>query len=251
VDETRFDALTRRFSQPVPSRRMLLRALAGGGLSSLLVRLAPDATARRRRRRRHGRRNRRHHNVPNLCANVKGLCDRDNDCCDYHGTCICDVVTNTCDCGTICDFVDDQKGRANCGLFTGPQCCMKARNRGCEDDCQCCGDLRCQGGVCVPPPDICHGLAESCEDGEPCCPDAGVCYGGRCCLGDLVACPSNCSPDADCAGCCAGYCRGDGRCGPVQGCLAYGEPCTANADCCNDVPCIGQTDGTNFRCRWP
>jgi hypothetical protein len=125
------------------------------------------------------------------------------------------------------------------------QCC-KLETMVCADDCQCCGSLRCQNGRCVPAPNVCHSLGDGCDDGEPCCPGAGTCIGGQCCRSDGGSCPVGCSQEQECAACCAGYCRDDGRCGPPQGCQQYGQACTAGTgECCNAVPC------TNGRCRYP
>jgi hypothetical protein len=100
------------------------------------------------------------------------------------------------------------------------QCC-KLETMTCTSDCQCCGSLLCQNGVCTP------------------------------CRSDGASCLSACSADAACAVCCAGYCRVDGRCGPPQGCIEYGQVCTPEDLCCNDVPCIGPQDGGTMRCRYP
>ncbi len=172
---------------------------------------------------------------PRPCVGLNVACNALDVCCDLDGPAV------------DCAIVDPQKGQTRCDTTVGAfvaQCCVVA-GTACGDDCQCCGSLRCQNGTCAPPPDVCHALAESCEDGEPCCPGAGSCQGGRCCQADGVACGVLCRAESDCAACCAGYCRGDGRCGPVQGCTEYGQFCTSGAECCNAVPC------TAGRCRYP
>ncbi len=192
---------------------------------------------------------------PRPCVGLNVACNALDVCCqdpaNTGGVCIGDVNDPTSNyCGTRCAIVDPQKGRSRCdavGDFVA-QCCQDAGVR-CGDDCQCCGSLRCQNGTCAPPPDVCHGLAESCADGEPCCAGAGGCQGGRCCLPDAVACPGRCGPDEDCLSCCAGYCRGDRRCGPVQGCVEYGQICTTAAECCNSVTCLDSGNGQK-RCRY-
>jgi hypothetical protein len=168
------------------------------------------------------------------CLDLNAACHKGSDvCCDR-------------DRSVECAIVEPQKGRTRCDTTVAAyvaQCCVVEGNL-CSNDCQCCGSLRCQNGVCAPPPNVCHALGESCVDGEPCCAGAGACTGGRCCLGDGAACSQYCGAEADCVACCAGYCRGDGRCGPPQGCVEYGGSCTTSAECCDDVPC------TLGRCRY-
>lgn len=171
---------------------------------------------------------------PRPCVGLNVACNALDVCCDLDGPAV------------ECAIVDPQKGRTRCDTTVGAfvaQCCV-VQGTACSNDCECCGALRCQNGVCAPPPDVCHPLAESCDDGEPCCPGSGSCQGGRCCLADGAACGILCSAEADCSACCAGYCRGDGRCGPPQGCVEYGGLCTTGEECCNNVDC------TNGRCRF-
>ncbi len=170
---------------------------------------------------------------PRPCVGLQTICNARDVCC------------NATEGGDVtCAAIDAAKGRSQCATAGHHgRCCLVAQ-AACGNDCDCCGALRCQNGVCAPPPDVCHPLAESCADGEPCCPGAGSCQGGRCCQADGAACGVLCSAEADCAACCAGYCRGDGRCGPVQGCTEYGQFCTSGAECCNAVPC------TAGRCRY-
>ena len=34
-------------------------------------------------------------------------------------------------------------------------------------------------------------------------------------------------------------------------CQSYGQTCRTAADCCNEVPCLGDSAGENRRCRYP
>ncbi len=180
---------------------------------------------------------------PPACVEVTEPCHSSDACCQ-----------NT---PKVCAPVDNQKGTERCA-FGLPVCCHPEGVE-CDFHCDCCGSLRCgpRAGappgstpVCQPPPDVCHGLAESCADGEPCCPGAGSCRNGQCCLPDAVACPGRCGPDEDCLSCCAGYCRADRRCGPPQGCVEYAGVCTTTEECCNNVDCTSGSDGVG-RCRYP
>lgn len=154
-------------------------------------------------------------------------------------------------CGYECAVVMRDKPDGPClthGQALVANCC-RAEGFSCDDDCSCCGDLRCRQVTpnhyqCDPPLDTCQPVGDRCDDGEPCCAGAGRCQDGRCCLPDSAVCPRFCQPGEDCPTCCAGTCRADGRCGPVQGCTDYGGVCSSSAECCNAVPC---TDG---RCRY-
>jgi hypothetical protein len=176
---------------------------------------------------------------PRPCVGLQTICNALDICC------------NATEGGDVtCTAIDATKGRSQCATAGGHARCCLAAQAACGNDCDCCGALRCLNGVCAQPPDVCHGLAESCADGEPCCPGAGSCQGDRCCQADGAACGVLCSAEADCAACCAGYCRGDGRCGPVQGCVEYGGFCTTTEECCNNVDCTSGSDGVG-RCRYP
>jgi hypothetical protein len=184
---------------------------------------------------------------PRPCVGLNVACNALDVCCNSpDADCVTCTPTSPSPCPTVrCTGIDATKGRSQCATAGGHARCCLVEQAACINDCDCCGSLRCQNGVCAPPPDVCHALAESCDDGEPCCPGAGSCLGGRCCQADGAACGVLCSAEADCAACCAGYCRGDGRCGPVQGCVEYGGFCTSGEECCNNVDC------TSGRCRYP
>lgn len=190
---------------------------------------------------------------PPPCVGLNVACNARDRCCqDTAGGVICvgDINDPSATyCGTSCKIVDPQKGMSRCNAVADfvAQCCQDKSYR-CSNDCQCCGSLRCVSGSCADPPPLetrCHGVGESCADGEPCCDGAGACSGGRCCQSDGAFCPLGCTADGECQACCAGYCRGDSRCGPVAGCLEYGQVCSSGGRCCNDVPCTGG------RCRYP
>lgn len=164
------------------------------------------------------------------CAGLNVACNASFACCDPGagnpaGPCIGDVCTGVGFCSPAsiaCDIVRPQKGSTRCNAVPdfATQCC-KLASMACADDCQCCGSMRCEGGVCVP------------------------------CVSDGDICPSTCAADTECHLCCAGYCRVTGLCGPPQGCLEFGQICTLDDLCCNDIPCTGPQDGGTMRCRNP
>jgi hypothetical protein len=252
MESDRFDALTQQFAV---HRRGVLRAL-GAAIATFVLQRDLDSTEARSNcrvvcHRHHGRR---------VCRRV---CRRPppppappappppppRPCIGLNVAC---TTLDVC-CPGSCGIVNPQKALTRCDTTLSAfvaQCCLSER-AACTNDCQCCGALRCQNGVCAPPPNICHAVGESCADGEPCCAAAATCVAGRCCHADGAACPAACSASANCQGCCAGFCRDDGRCGPVGGCQGYGQPCTISDECCNAVPCIGPGAGGQASCHYP
>ena len=126
-------------------------------------------------------------------------------------------VQGACDSGLTC-CAD------NPGVPGGPGHCI-------AEDATCNGQ-NCTGKGCT-----CHsGTQGACDDGLICCSDDSSQPGGpgRCeaedvcrenaCQATTNPCPSTCSPDSHCDGCCSGYCLSDGHCGS-EACTGIGCEC--------------------------
>lgn len=103
-----------------------------------------------------------------------------------------------------------------------------------EDGCRCNAGVpaECPGGlVCCPDnPNL--------PGGSGTCVPPSQCFGGLC-SGDAVACPPYCAWEANCVGCCSGYCGANGACG-AGSCRSVGcecitgtlNPCDEGLACC-------------------
>ena len=174
---------------------------------------------------------------PVPCRGLLAPCTTADVCCPVV------KVGDTCPNPNLqCAPIQLQKGPQACGTPGVAVCCSPSCGF-CSNDCECCGDLRCQNGICGPPPP-CHQLGEACTDGEPCCAGAGTCNGAICCLADGASCP--CGEPGNCQGCCSGICGPDGRCGSGS------PPCAARGQACVDRPCcitLGEDSIPPMHCR--
>jgi hypothetical protein len=194
---------------------------------------------------------------PSGCRPTGETCTQDSDCCgdgaDSQNV-KCEIepgfTIGRCDNGQGC--------RANgqvCKLSTTS---CNAENNCCSNECHqdALGIPRC-GGMdnCTPPAagTVCASSADCC--GNPCTPDGS---GQYVCSGSCIATGGTCTTSTDC---CAGTtCTVPpgstmGTCGMDQGCVGYGQACTAGqTTCCDGLTCgdwdgdanTGTTCGTNI-----
>lgn len=105
----------------------------------------------------------------------------------------------------------------------------------------CAADgCRCQASVpgSCEPGLVCCANDPNLPGGSGTCVAPSQCFGGLC-SGDMVACPASCAWDANCIGCCSGYCGPNGACS-TGGCRSVGcdcvtgtlNPCDEGLACC-------------------
>lgn len=239
MDADRFDALT-RFLANRPSRRQVLRGLAGGLTAGLLSRQAGAADCKA---------------AGKPCSKgdqcCSGLCappptgqtsvaHSGSVCCDTGqvidpsgACCIPDPTSATCT--GVCGPQTNNCGQSvDCGPCCTPKTCADAPSQcgslddGCGDTitCDCDACQTCSSGTCVPVActalDECHN-AGTCDPGTGSCsnppaPNGTTCSNGQCLDG---ACVTSCTPD--CTGKCGGAADGcggtcPGGCGSCETC---------------------------------
>jgi hypothetical protein len=112
---------------------------------------------------------------PATCLELLTPCNAGDICCPVV------KIGDICPTDTLqCAQIQSQKGPRTCGTpgSSGVAVCCRPNCGICSDDCECCGDLRCQNGLCVSPPPSCAGRGEACNVDKPCCIT----------LGDSVSC---------------------------------------------------------------
>ena len=177
MDGQRFDQVAKAVASGL-TRRAGLRALAGGLLAAPLGLLGGRAAAA-------------------TCRERGRLCDAREDCCGAGGG---RVACRPTGCGQQPDR------RRCCGL----------EGAGCDEYCDCCGDLRCGRLDPTATKDRCFACKPA---GEPC-------SGG----------PGGVPSDDTC---CTGLCVGAGECSATGSCVSDGPPCDADTDCCLGQLCVG------------
>jgi hypothetical protein len=280
VDHNRFDALTRSLTG-VPSRRLLLRAIAGAGLGLGAWRIPETAAARKKRRKK-----RKKHKpqrppvcVPRCapdkpcggdgCGGSCGACPpSEPSCIDARCQCTgagsCPNPPNDAVCkakvcvnGT-CAIVDSPNGAPgpNCGdprqicqngaCVCIPECAGgTCGDDGCGGQCACADSAWCQAGTCIP-----------CD---PPCPTGERCVHGTCTCNPFAnTCPVDATPppgmpDLRCA--CGGFVSDEGlaACADGNSACDLSKPCATNDDCPPRSVCLlGCSDtGDSRRCSRP
>jgi hypothetical protein len=218
MNNDRIDALARSLSA-APSRRGILRALAGltlGGTWGFLLN-TDDAEAKKKRKKKRKKKKRKENQqkgngatspppgatcTPSCAGKACGddgcggscdTCGADETC--LSGTCVCasgfKICLGACIAEDECCSVDCDDGNPCTTDTCDARTCVHTLL---ADGAPCGGGAQCIGGVCVPPP-TCAGLLGACTVHEDCCSAA---------------------------------CQGTGRCA----CSQAGEPCHASSDCC-------------------
>jgi hypothetical protein len=190
MDPTRFDALTRRLSDPQSRRRLLggaLAAIGGFALTDAAAHAKGDTTLTTEGDRR--RPNRQH---TCLSASRTKLCylnPKKGSSKERYG------------CKKCCESFRDVPEKPGSGK------CCKPNGLSCGSAAECCLES-CSAGLCQntdvsfsPPPPVEVGDTNS---GGPPPPPTCVATGG--------GCPAGCTPGMACPGCCIGHCRSDGIC---------------------------------------
>lgn len=192
MDQNRFDVLARALSS-MPTRRHLLRGLAGGGLGFSSLRLPAVTEARKKEK--HKKRQKKVKANAFGCLSVDKTCNNAGQCCS--GICEGKKGKRTCrahGAGTcdqnapgICEAVDPLQtlcnGVDNCACFrttAGSNFCVDAVATGSKDFCvNCKKDADCEalgfppGSACVPASDG-NCAASTCEIGMICAVPCGA-----------------------------------------------------------------------------
>lgn len=140
-----------------------------------------------------------------------------------------------CDCqcprGVHCGKARPAADRPGCGQDpAAATVCCRGQHAACTSDCECCGALACQGGVCRP---TCNAI--TCPHG--CC-DAGGCRSGNA--------DAACGRDgADCTACPAGQVCRDGACGAC----GQGGPCLVFVTSSTHTGALGGLTGADAVCQ--
>lgn len=182
--------------------------------------------------------------VVGVCRNPMG-CKPDGNVCKLATmscNASCDCCSGNCNNQDTCKL--DSVGIPRCAAAqcVGP-------GEACATSANCCNGLPCvpnpqDGGT---PPFICFG--SSCVPAcGPCAIDADCCVGTSCVvpIGSTQGTCGPCNPGLD-GGTDGGMDGGPMDGGPTDSgtvdsgpqCALYGQQCTTNGDCCNDVPCNG------------
>lgn len=211
MDADRFEDFVRSLATP-PSRRAVIRALAGlvaGPFLAPLINRAGVAAKRRHRHRGRHRRRKRPDRRPEeqpcgqnqeWCAagDFSGCCNTQTDpegdpveictdcgCCESGASQCCEASVDAVCCGNndVCCRTKN---------FEFPFCCAQGET--------CCGDVCCEAGeTCCQNPDSGHGK---------CCPSDTTCYPGSgddppaCCGSFSVGCHGDCCTDSPVVKCC-------------------------------------------------
>jgi hypothetical protein len=260
MDGSRFDAFTRRWGAVRGSRRAALRSLVGVGLGALLA--GPGWSTRARKRRR--KRCRKNGQTCVSFGQTLGPCCKNSSCQevpqDQRKFCLCkpgfwdpnrtgfcvpvtcgslgDACASVEECcpraigtGLACARIGNEKGPRGCGFLTQPdppsRCCIGEAGTICTGDCDCCGDLTCQNGHCLPSRPVCLAVGETCDEDAQCC--GGNTTRTRCSRIDSG--------------------KANGRCGGPAAlrnrcCTAEDWECEDTCDCCGSMRCI------NGSCRY-
>ena len=192
------------------------------------------------------------------CAAPGAPCSTRSSCCS--GRCEPTGRSGALACGQYCladgarcSSASDCCGVAcNGGTCGGPLCSVVGTT--CQRDSECCSG-RCNGGRCGEAPASCLPTGEGCGvdagaqgpfgPGLRCCSDVCDPRTARCDLGPggCRETSTPCDVDSDC---CRGTCRPDGQLGNggvsnagvsvcTAPCLADGQDCNSNGDCCDGV----------------
>ena len=245
MDADRFDALSRALTD-TPSRRTLLRLLAGSAVGSLLGLSTRSTEARKKKKKKKKKKKRCTPRCagkscgPNGCGGSCGSCSGGASC-SAGGTCTCPPGQELCrgSCVAICTGpVGAVRDPRTCG------CCVQA-----GQTCPAPGGLACCTGTCEPN-NRCAGIEDfsACEFDDQC--DSWNCSGGVCrCASGWEVCDGQCWFP-----CSAGHIR---RPAPeCRCCVPSGESCipghlhccsqiTGSADTCTgpNTTCVGREDG--------
>ena len=223
MDGSRFDRWTKTMARG-GSRRVVVRALAGGALAAGLGRLGRAAVAA-------------------ACQKKGKPCDQDQDCCSKrckHGTCLCSKAGKGCTNANDC--CSSGGGAGTCSGAT--ETCCRLPGEPCQQTNPCCVDgSRCEAPAGGGPKRCCL------RQGESCAFDGGseACCNGLICAADTQECEvpgavyclhvgQACQSDAHCCGssaCCShNCCNSEQFCGAQKCCvMPYGD-CEENFECC-------------------
>jgi hypothetical protein len=220
-----FDRWTKALAR-AGSRRAALRTFAAGGVAAL-VRLGLVEVAA-------------------ACLKNGKKCKKSKQCCSGKckgkkgkKKCRCTPLKGTCP-GMGADDVCCPNPGATVGcsfMINKPQCgsngfrCLRGVDSPCSDDCQCGGELECEGS---PDARCCVGLGNSCKEG----PFESFCCSQQCGCTEPGECDcrfANCqNPGESClihTQCCNGVCSGS------ECCLPLGIACTNTTQCCGVLFC--------------
>jgi hypothetical protein len=224
----RFDWWTKSLAR-AESRRAALRMFAASGAAALArVGLVEVAAA---------------------CRKNGKKCKKSKQCCSKKckgKKCRCTPLKGTCP-GVGADHVccPNPGATISCSfMINKPSCgpngfqCLRGADSPCSDDCQCGGELECEGS---PAARCCIGLGNVCSEG----PDESLCCSQHCGCTTPGSCTcrfANCqNPGESCAlhtQCCDGVCS-SGEC-----CLPQGIACTSTTQCCAGLFCDAGTCDT-------
>jgi hypothetical protein len=221
MDGNRFDTWVKslRFRA---NRRGAIRLVAGSGLAGLIdLGRADDAAA---------------------CRKAGKKCEKDKQCCSKMckgKKCRCTPLKGSCPgFGTGYRCCPQTGATVGCSFRNKPQqCppngffCLLGTNAPCSEDCQCGGELICDGGST---PHCCAAPGHSCADGINdawCCSAQCGCTAPASCTCRDVGCKSPGQTCSQTNQCCDGICQ-SGEC-----CLPQGIACTGTAQCCAGLFC--------------
>ena len=247
MDPNRFDDLAESVTSR-PSRRTVVGLLGARVLGLTFLPVVEDGhtAAARRARRRHAANRRQPSGVQREKKKAPG------------GRC---QTKTAAKCSTgACDVVDPAKYDPSlaslCGIKpagVGKPVCCRPEGQACVFQCDCCGTMRCNDGVCG---ETCTAVEELCALGTNCCDPAGGCGqitqfkadGSICGTPNTqtknVCCVLNngaqCASSCQCCGdevCRGGLCQ-EPVAPPPPECVAQGQACRLNGPaCCGGVPC--------------
>lgn len=188
MEADRFETLLRAVATRTSRRGLagILGGLALGGVLALEAGDEAEAAPRRRRRRRKKRASDPFTPSPIAprCGRLNETCTSFLSCCNwgvpYQNSYYCPIRVDGEPLDPPCPYVtcasvNAQKGAKTCA--TGTQCC-KPEATSCTDDCDCCGSLLCEQGLCT----TCRQVGAVCSESSECCPGIfcsdGHCQGG-------------------------------------------------------------------------
>jgi hypothetical protein len=158
----------------IPTRREILRGLAGSGLELGSTQLSPAIAAKKKRKK-----SRKPKPNAHGCLNVGAACGNDNQCCSgvcagktcrahHAGICRVDYDTCTTGAGHLCGIVNEVGTNCACVLTTGnaPFCGDFSEGTTCRE---CNQDADCEeefgpGAACVVMAGVCEGFCAETSD---------------------------------------------------------------------------------------